>query len=192
MIGFLKGKVTYVDSTYVILDVGGVGYELFCSPSTLGHLEESQLLTLWVYTSFRQDSLELFGFLSHEEKSLFLSLLKVNGVGPRMALTILGACSLEQFVGFIREENIKALTALPRVGKKTAQQIVLTLKEKISKDLSFKTSSLSKESDKVIKALENLGFSHREISQALDKMQWKNNLQTDLEQALALLKDKAP
>jgi len=116
MIGFLNGKIILKQGAHLVVDVSGVGYEVQVSNTFSGTVKLGSLVSLWVYTCVRQDQLELFGFSNQSEKQLFLSLLKVNGVGPKMALTILGSCSLEKFVQMIKEENIKALTLLPRVG----------------------------------------------------------------------------
>ncbi|MGI9548660.1 MAG: Holliday junction branch migration protein RuvA [Bdellovibrionales bacterium] len=187
MIGFLKGKVLSKRENDFIIDISGVGYEIRVSRSVAETLKLGSVVSLWVYTHFRQDHLELFGFSHQEEKQLFLSLLKVNGVGPKMALTILGACPLDQFVKMIKEENLKALIALPRVGKKMAQQIVLTLKEQVS-DTLIGTGASHKHAHQLIGALESLGFVSAEIRGALNKMKWEKDLQKDLEQALTHLR----
>ena len=187
MIGFLKGKILSRESTHLVIDVSGVGYEVKVSKSVSEKLTPGSPASLWIYTSIRQDSLDLFGFSHIEEKKLFLSLLKVNGVGPKMALTILGSCSLEEFIQMIKDENLKSLTALPRVGKKMAQQIVLTLKEQVSHTL-IGTNESSQYSNKIIGALESLGFVPSEIRGALSKIKWEKDFQKDLEQALANLR----
>ncbi len=187
MIGFLKGKVLLKQGVSLVVDVSGVGYEVQVAKSIAEQLAQGSFVSLWIYTSIRQDSLDLFGFSHIEEKSLFLSLLKVNGVGPKMALTILGSCSLEQFIQMIKDENLKALTALPRVGKKMAQQIVLTLKEQVSHTLIGKSKD-SQYSHQLIGALESLGFVPSEIRDVLSKIKWEQNLQKDLEQALTHLR----
>ncbi len=187
MIGFLKGKILLKQGASLVIDVSGVGYEVQVSKSIAEQLTQGSLTSLWVYTCIRQDSLDLFGFSHIEEKKLFLSLLKVNGVGPKMAMTILGSCSLEQFIQMIKDENLKALTALPRVGKKMAQQIVLTLKDQASHTLmgKYKDGQYSKQ---LIGALESLGFVPEEIGDVLNKIKWEEDLQKDLEQALTYLR----
>ena len=122
MIGFLRGNVLSVESSFLVLEVNGVGYEVFVIGSLLANISQKKdPLSLWIYTGFRQDALELYGFSSLREKKLFLSLLKVNGIGPKMALSILGSCSLDQFIQIIQKEDIKALMALPKVGKKDSR-----------------------------------------------------------------------
>ena len=188
MIGFLRGQVMSLRASSLILETGGVGYEVLASKTTLESVSQSGgRVSLWIYTGFRQETLELYGFLSEEEKNLFLALLKVKGVGCRMALSILGACSLEKFVRLIKEENIKALTALPRVGRKMAQQIVLTLQEQVSDTLIGSKDRKPPSSERVTQALSSLGFSPVEIQEALNRIQWQDDLKKDLQQALAYL-----
>lgn len=187
MIGFIKGVLISQELNSLLVETGGVGYEVQVSSTTSQQLKKGGLISLWIYTCLRQDCLELFGFSSLKEKELFLSLLKVKGIGPKMALLVLSSCSLDQFVRMISEENIKALSALPKIGKKTAQQIVLSLKEKIS-DTLVGSSPKSPYGEKLFFALENLGFHSSEIREALGKIKWEEDLKKDLKQALSFLK----
>ena len=191
MIGFLSGQIISLRASSLILETGGVGYEVLASKTTLESISQGgHQVSLWIYTGFRQETLELYGFLSEEEKNLFLALLKVKGVGSRMALSILGACSLEQFVRLIKEEDIKALTALPRVGKKMAQQIVLTLQDQVSDTLIGSKDRTPPSSERVTQALSGLGFSPTEIQEALNRIQWEDDLKKDLQQALTYLNNR--
>ena len=185
MIGFLSGKILHRSSTSLVIETGGVGYQIHVSGIVLSDCNHKNQLSLWIHTHFKNDILELYGFVTIEEKNLFLSLLKVNGVGPKMALTILGSCSLNEFIRFINDSNVKALTALPRVGKKTAQQIILALKDQAS-DVLLDEEAMGY-SEKVMQALESLGFSQGEIKEALSKIKWKEDLEEDLKQALTYL-----
>ena len=188
MIGFLTGQALSLRANSVILETGGVGYEVSVSKTTLESIAQKEgRISLWIHTGFRQEALELYGFLSEEEKNLFLSLLKVKGVGFRMALSILGACRLEQFVLWIKEENIKALTALPRVGRKMAQQIVLTLQEQVSETFIGAGDKKPPQWKKVESALSGLGFSGMEIQEALQNIEWRDDLKKNLQEALTRL-----
>ena len=136
MIGFLRGRIAGRDEESLTIDVGGVGYELQCSSNTLADsfaLEgaESGEVQLWVHTHLREDALLLFGFATPLEKRIFLSLLKVNGVGPKMAIKILSGATPGQLAEMIETGDVKSLSNLPKVGKKTAEQLVLTLKGKL-------------------------------------------------------------
>lgn len=186
MIGFLKGTLIFQGENQLLLEAGAVGYEVQVSPATSRQFQKKSSISLWIYTNLRQDSLELYGFPTLKEKEFFISLLKVKGIGPKMALLILGSCSLEQFTSMIREENIKALSALPKVGKKTAQQIVLALKDKIP-DTLIGSRSQKPYGEKLFFTLENMGFHSSEIREVFGHMEWKNDFQKDLKQSLALL-----
>ncbi|MCZ0932240.1 MAG: Holliday junction branch migration protein RuvA [Oligoflexia bacterium] len=187
MIGFIKGTVIFKNINSLLVETGGVGYELFVPKNLAGACEKGRLVSLWVYTSLKQDSLELYGFAGEKEKELFLSLLKVKGIGPKMALQILSACSLENFVRMIKEENIKALSALPKIGKKMAQQIVLSLKDQVS-DVLIGSAHKSPYREQLFYSLEKLGFQSSEIREAMSKIKWEEDLKKDLQAALALLK----
>jgi len=187
MIGWISGRIISQKDSFVVLETGGVGYEIQV-PFVVGkEWVQKKQGSLWIYTHFRQDVMELYGFLTKEEKSFFISLLKVNGIGPKMALSILNSASLDQFIQWIQKENVKAFMALPRVGKKMAQQIIITLKEKISE--TFVGTKVQKEnSEKVYSALESLGFNSEEIRKVIHQMEWKDNLEEDIKQALVRLK----
>jgi Holliday junction DNA helicase RuvA len=132
MIDFLRGKVALRELDYVVIDVHGVGYRVFC-PNPYGFSskdEEDQ--TLFIHYHVREDAHLLFGFPTREEQSLFRLLLEVTGIGPKVALGILAGGRPEAVVAAISQENIVFLTKLPGIGKKTAQRIILDLKDKLS------------------------------------------------------------
>lgn len=131
MIGKIRGVVEERDAETCLVDVQGVGYELTCSVPTLDDTVIGQKATFFVYTHVREDQIALFGFSSKLEKELFLSLLSVNGVGPKMAIKILSATSMGELARAIESGDVKALSQLPKVGKKTAEQLVITLKGKV-------------------------------------------------------------
>ncbi len=186
MIGFLRGKIISWRGTRIVLEAGGVGYEVQVSKTASESLSLESPASFWIWTALRQDSLELFGFARQEEKQLFLSLLKVNRIGPKMAMNLLGCCELERFVKMIREGDTKALSALPGVGKKMAQQMALTLKDEISAGFAGLQEG-SQKTGRVIRALETLGFGAMEIKEALDQIKWTQNLEADIKQALSIL-----
>lgn len=188
MIGFIKGNVIFKNSSSLLVETeGGVGYEIFTAKSLIDSCEKGNIVSLWIYTKLKQDSLELYGFIDQKEKEFFLSLLKVKGVGPKMALLILSSCSLDNFVRMIKEENIKALSALPKIGKKMAQQIVLSLKDQVS-DVLVGSNLQHPYREQLFYSLEKLGFQSSEIREVMEKIQWKKDLKKDIQQSLALLK----
>ena len=189
MIGFIKGTVIFKNINSLLVETGGVGYELFVPANLAGACEKGRSVSLWVYTHLKQDSLELYGFAGEKEKELFLSLLKVKGIGPKSALQILSSCALENFIRMIKEENIKALSALPKIGKKMAQQIVLSLKDQVS-DVLIGSAHKSPYREQLFYSLEKLGFQPSEIREAISQIQWKEDLKKDLQEALALLRSR--
>lgn len=166
MIGYLRGKIIEVQTDTAIIDVSGVGYEIHASTHTLSDFEGllGKEIIVWIHTHVREDMLQLFGFHSKEEKNLFLSLLKVNGVGPKMALSILSGARAGDVSKMIEGGDAKALSGIPRVGKKTAEQIILTLKGKL---VSAADSSASKSpvQTQITSALLNLGYKSQLVDQ---------------------------
>lgn len=164
MISYLRGYILDADLETVTLDVSGVGYELSCSSMTVAdlstHLGSEKPITLWVYTHVREDALQLFGFVSKTEKQIFLSLIKVNGVGPKMALKILSGAPVSALMTMIENGDVRGLSQLPKVGKKTAEQIILTLKGKLVLAPDPETLSLLPISphDEILSALVHLGY----------------------------------
>lgn len=131
MIDFLRGKVALRELDYVVIDVHGVGYRVFCpNPYGLSSKDEDEQ-TLFIHYHVREDAHLLFGFPTREEQSLFRLLLEVTGIGPKVALGILAGGRPEAVVAAISQENIVFLTKLPGIGKKTAQRIILDLKDKL-------------------------------------------------------------
>lgn len=199
MISHLRGEVLSTDAGTLLLEVGGVGYELHCSSNTLNDITadskaaqgkaardtaaQQNLTSAWVYTHVREDCLQLFGFSRTLERKLFLSLIKVRGVGPKMALQILSATRLEQLIEFIEQSDVKALTALPKVGKKTAEQIILSLKGElvVQQDSSFAARG------QIVSALLNLGFKSTEVEQAVSQLKPTQNIQKGVREALLTL-----
>ena len=131
MIGYLKGNVISYNDGTVILEVNGVGYEVSCSSSVYAKLINDKKGEVFTYMAVREDGVYLYGFLNVEEKNMFLKLITVSGVGPKMALGILSGLSLSDLAVAIKGEDIKLLSTIKGLGKKTAERLVLELKDKI-------------------------------------------------------------
>jgi len=131
MIAFVRGTVADVSLTSAVLEVGGVGLELNCTPNTLASLREGTEARLPTSMIVREDSMTLFGFLDDDEKSLFEMLLTASGVGPKLAQAMLAVLSPDDLRRAVTTEDIKALTRVPGIGQKGAQRIVLELKDRI-------------------------------------------------------------
>ncbi len=139
MIGRLQGIILEKQPPSVLIDVQGVGYELEASMSTFYHLPEcGESIILHTHLVVREDAQLLYGFHSLSERLMFRNLIKISGVGPKLALTILSGMSAEDFSRCILEGDSKALTRLPGVGKKTAERLVIELKDRLQKDDSIK------------------------------------------------------
>jgi len=190
MIAYLKGQVIQVDPEFVVLDVQGVGYEVFCSSNTVDRLQIESSAHLFIYTHVREDAFTLYGFYSKQEKDLFLSLIKVNGVGPKLAIKILSGTSIENFFVMIREGDIQGLSKLPKVGKKTAEQLVLTLKGK----LDFATvgnqegsSKMDSSHRQIFSALVNLGFKEVDVQKVVQELTPETSFEEGVRKGLSTL-----
>lgn len=135
MYAFIEGKVCEKNAGELILLAGGVGYQINCSMNTLADAPAlGETMRCYTYLSVREDAMELFGFASREEKRMFLSLTGVSGVGPKMALALLGSMPLKELNLAILLGDVTALSRAPGIGKKTAQRIALELKDKVSQE----------------------------------------------------------
>jgi len=191
MIACLRGLLIHRDVNRVIVDVNGVGYNVFVSLNTLGLLPESEEALLHIHTAFRENSLELYGFATEEEKSLFEMLISVSGIGPKTSLTILSGISPPQFRQAIFEKDLAKLSSIPGIGKKSAERIVVELKEKVIK-LSpkdqMKTAgrpSRSLEED-LTSSLINLGYKQKIAAETAHKVMENAEPNMSLEQAVKL------
>ncbi|MEZ0393058.1 MAG: Holliday junction branch migration protein RuvA [Pseudobdellovibrionaceae bacterium] len=207
MIAQLKGFILEVTPEHAVLDVNGVGYELVCSLNTLAELQAdlmggtgatakpSKPVQVYTYTHVREDVLQLFGFATKTEKQLFTTLLKVNGIGPKMAINILSGASVDQILVMIEAEDVKALSKLPKVGKKTAEQMVLTLKGKLvihepeaaQKKTSATGKQLSLSHSEIHSALVNLGFRPQDVDKVVSQLPKEIDLQEGIRQGLSAL-----
>lgn len=194
MIGYLKGNVLTVGIETVTLEVNGVGYELSCSGPVLQDLAtyRDQVQELWVYTHLREDALHLFGFASPEEKEFFLTLLKINGVGPKMALSILSGASIEKIMSMIENEDVKGLTCLPKVGKKTAEQMILSLKGKLVLSTREENKNKIKSSGSqnlllITSALVNLGYKIHDVEKVILELPREMEVQEGVRRGLQVL-----
>lgn len=183
MIGYLRGKLLEISTETALIDVAGVGYEVVCSSHTLEDLQADfgKEMIIWIHTHVREDALQLFGFIQKEEKNLFLSLLKVNGIGPKMAMTMLSGARPKQIYQMVEAGDAKGLSQLPKVGKKTAEQMILTLKGKLVFVESEKSARSLVQSE-VTSALLNLGFK----SQLVDQFVAGLPQEIELEEALKM------
>ncbi len=180
MIDYLRGQIAHTESDYTVIDVHGVGYRVFC-PNPYEWLEQDGDVTIYIHHHVREDAILLYGFGSREEQSLFRKLLDVSGIGPRVALGMLAGARPEAVVAAIQREDVTFLTKLPGIGRKTAQRLVLDLKDKLKQwDSQFgvdeaaaagniaaaRTGAVTTHAwHEAAEALKALGYSEAEIDQ---------------------------
>jgi len=178
MIALLRGTLAYKSSDHVIIDVGGVGYRLFIPLSTFYSLPETGDVSLFTHTHVREDAILLYGFLSMEEKELFGILISISGIGPKLAVNILSHIPAKDLKRAIASGDIKRLSSLPGIGKKTAERLVLELKDKVGPvhdlpeaDGVISNTSAGDISNDVISALINLGYKENQARKVLESME---------------------
>lgn len=182
MIGYLRGRRQALEPEVLVLDVGGVGYSVRIPLSTyfeLDRLEADAELGLFIHTHVRADAIELFGFWSEAERTLFEHCLGVSGVGPRLAQLVLSGGSTAELLTAIGSGNIAALTRIPGIGRKTAERMVLELKDKAKTLLAESGAAaasvqlapeLEDEQEQVVGALLNLGYRLQEARRAVSRV----------------------
>lgn len=179
MIGFLSGKILEKDANTVIVDVNGVGFEVSIPLSTFYELGEvGSDVQLRIFTYVREDTLQLFGFKSVRERDIYLKLISVQGIGAKSGITMLSGMSADEIVAAIRSNNIARLTSIPGVGKKTAERIVVELRDKIADLAMAQAAGASADAaapasdavfDDALSALVNLGYQRNAAEKALQE-----------------------
>ena len=188
MIGSIKGKIILKTEKYLIVETGGVGYKVSVSPDTLSKAKKTDdEIFLWIHTHVREDALDLYGFLDRHELEFFEMLINVSGIGPKGALSILGITSIETLRKAISIGDTSYLTKISGIGRKTAEKIVIELRDKVGKELEG--SSLQVELD-ALEALKSLGYSGVEAREALKKVSPDTNTNTKIREALKILGGK--
>ena len=172
MIGKLTGLITEKQPPLLLIEVSGVGYEVLATMNTFYHLPDSnQPISLYTHLIVREDAHTLYGFHSSQERSLFRFLIKVNGVGPKLALSILSGIELERFVHYVQNNDSSSLVRIPGVGKKTAERLVIEMRDKLD-DWQTTTgtnrlNTATQTSDDAISALLALGYKQKEAERAI-------------------------
>ena len=192
MIGHLKGRIINKNPPEVLIEVKGIGYEVLCPMSTFYELDNlSEDILLFTHLSIKEDAHTLFGFITKDEKNVFRELIRVNGVGPKVALAILSNLSVNTLVQCISTEDSNLLAKTPGIGKKTALKLIVELQDRLGKlELSgslvsskeFKQSS-NPNSRQAIEALQSLGFKVKEANKMVSKI---NNQDLSTEQIIRL------
>ncbi len=178
MIGYIKGKVLHSEAGVVLLENNGIGYEIVCSGALFAKLITEGQGEAYTYLQVREDGVSLFGFVSIEEKNMFLKLISVSGVGPKMGIAILAGMNLGELAVAIASSDVKLLSSVKGLGKKTAERIILELREKVSaeavlpakeggKPVAAVSEKLSDREEDAIVGLMSLGYTRSESVRAV-------------------------
>lgn len=195
MIAYLKGNLVTKSEEYIILEVQGIGYKIYMSKMSIDKLEEENQVKVYTYLKIREDDISLFGFNTNGELHMFELLISVGGIGAKSAITILSNITPSKFALAVITNDVNSLKKLPGIGGKTAQRIILELKDKIKTEETIETQSDTEVLDKVqkeeeaeelIQALQVLGYRRYEINKILSKIK-AENLEDKIKEALKYL-----
>lgn len=181
MYSYIKGIIVEVMPNYIVIDNNNIGYRIFV-PNPY-YYKENEEYKIYIYEHIREDEHSLYGFKDIEERDLFLKLIDVKGLGPKMALPILASGSISGIVDAINRENILYLKKFPKIGDKVAKQIILDLKGKVS---CSEEDIVNDDNDDVILALVSLGYNKADINKVLPKIQ-SDSVENMIKEALKLL-----
>lgn len=170
MIARIEGIIVHIDEKFIIVDVSGVGYKLSITGETLASLILGEHTSFWVHTAVRENSIDLYGFKSINEMSFFELLLDVSGIGPRSALSILSIAPIETLKRAIATGDMGYLNKVSGIGKKTAEKIIIELRDKLQDYKNDETPGLLRDESDIIEALKSLGYSQNEAREALNQV----------------------
>jgi Holliday junction DNA helicase RuvA len=187
MLYFLQGKISQKDKNYLILDNQGIGYQLFVGNFLFEQAKIGSEQKIYIYEHLKKDGLELYGFKEEAELNYFKTLLNLAGVGPKTALKILSSAQIRTLEKAVLDHDVKFLTRISGIGKKTAERIILELQEKIEKNIP----SLKNNNEKLVfEALINLGFSSSEASEAIRSLPEKEmDISEKIKKAIQAIKN---
>ena len=196
MIDQISGKIISINDNYVVLEVGGLGIKVNISANFASKLVNEDLITLVTYLNVREDALDLYGFKNDSERNLFLMLISISGIGPKLAVSILSGLELEELKSNILSGDIKSLTSIPGVGAKTAKRIIIELKDKLSKttttELGFEDDYSSNISNDVLSALVGLGYSESmatEVIKRINPAKSNKSIESLIKESLKILNE---
>lgn len=196
MIDQISGKIISINDNYVVLEVGGLGIKVNISANFASKLVNEDLITLVTYLNVREDALDLYGFKNDSERNLFLMLISISGIGPKLAVSILSGVELDELKLNILSGDIKSLTSIPGVGAKTAKRIIIELKDKLSKttttELGFEDDYSSNISKDVLSALVGLGYSESiaiKVIKRINPASSNKSIESLIKEALKILNE---
>lgn len=195
MIAFLKGKVEFKTNSFIVIDVNGIGFKVFMTESSIQSIEKNQDIKVFTYMRVMEDDMSLYGFLNNEELAMFELLISVGGIGAKSAIAILSNIEPSAFALAVITDDVSKLKKLPGIGPKTAQRIILELKDKIKSEQALEDSSDIKEkividnnTQDAIDALQVLGYNRKSIEIALEGLDTKDmSVEEIIKQGLKLL-----
>lgn len=184
MYGYISGIIKEIEPSYIIIDNHGIGYQIYV-PNPYGFMKEKEY-TIYTYSNIREDEYTLYGFKTKEEKELFLKLISVKGLGPKMALPMLATGSINLLEEAIETENINYLKKFPKIGDKVAKQVILDLKGKLN---VINTGLFKREehTNELNDALLGLGYKQADIKKVISKVDSSLSLEMQIKEALKLL-----
>ena len=182
MYNYIIGTITEVTAGGIVVENNGIGYDIFVSNPYV--FEEGKETKVYLYHQITENGQALFGFKNKEEKELFLRLINVKGLGPKIALPMFATGSVEGIIDAIDRENVLYLTKFPKVGEKLARQIILDLKGKLAKSGD---ASVSGDTNELVEVLENLGYKKPEIKKVLPNIDYTKSLEEQIKDALRLM-----
>lgn len=183
MIGSVKGKITFKNERFLVVETGGIGFRVNISPDALLQARIGEEISLWTHTHVREDSIELYGFAEYRELSFFELLISISGIGPKSAIGILGIASQDTLEKAVRTGDTAYLTKVSGIGRKTAEKIILELRDKLGEEEGG--TALKEELD-ALEALKSLGYSQAEARDALKKASGANT-NAKIKEALKIL-----
>ncbi len=192
MYAYLKGKLAHKDPTFVILDIGGVGYEVKISLNTFSKIKDQENIQLYTHFHVKEDAQTLFGFADTHEKQTFLHLISISGVGPSTGLMVLSSLNPEEVEHAILSEDVRTIQAIKGIGAKTAQRIILELKDKVGKDnaggdlLNLPISNKNTTRNEALAALITLGINKAAAQKSIDKILKESSSDISLEELIKL------
>lgn len=188
MIGFLRGRLISKTPQFILMDVGGVGYRVFVSLNTFYRLEnENAEQSLFIHTVVRDDAIHLFGFANRREQEVFERLISVSGIGPKVAISILSRINVDDLVTAVTGGDHLKLTAVPGVGRKTAERLILELKDRFLEVIGMPSdlpAAAQEEIQEILDALVNLGYNKIQAQKALQTARRDLGTDASLEQIL--------
>ena len=196
MIAYLKGELVVKSEEYIIIEVQGIGYKVFMSKKSIDELQENRQVRVYTYLKVREDDISIYGFNTNEELHMFELLISVGGIGAKSAITILSNITPSRFALAVITNEVNTLKKLPGIGSKSAQRIILELKDKLktidvedtSSDELKSVISQNNNLEELISALQVLGYTKKEVEKIIPKLDNKDdNLEILIKKALLLL-----